>query len=219
MNKNFTRIALVDDHPIVGIGVRAMLEKQTSTSFQLAEHSFTGKEILDFLTHDKVGLLLLDLNLPDIEYTPLIKKVKGLAPKMKICAYTAYNETTLVKAVLRLGVDGYLLKTTSPDEFRQAIATIHNHDEVYIGSNVNLTEPKPEKKMALKDNFQKCMSLSKREKEILSLISQGQTSQAISQNLYISKHTVETHRKNILRKLNFSTSTELVKFAVQQGLV
>lgn len=217
MNKNFTRIALVDDHPIVGIGVRAMLERQTS--FQFVEHAFTGKEILDFLAHDKVGLLLLDLNLPDIEYAPLIKKIKGAAPKMKVCAYTAYNETALVKAVLRLGVDGYLLKTTSPDEFRQAIATIYNHDEVYIGSNVNLTEPKPEKKIVLKDNFQKCMSLSKREKEILSLISQGQTSQAISQNLYISKHTVETHRKNILRKLNFSTSTELVKFAVQQGLV
>ncbi|NJL74070.1 MAG: response regulator transcription factor [Saprospiraceae bacterium] len=217
MNRNYTNIALVDDHPIVGIGVKAMLEKLPN--FQFCQHAFTGQDILTHLAHHKTDLLLLDLNLPDIEYAPLVRRIKSIAPSMKICAYTAYNETALVKAVLRLGVDGYLLKTTSPDEFRQALQTILNHDEVCIGRNVNLTEPKLPKKPVLKDNFQKCISLSKREKEILSLISQGQTSQAISQNLYISKHTVETHRKNILRKLNFTTSTELVKFAVQQGLV
>ncbi|MEL6720884.1 MAG: response regulator transcription factor, partial [Bacteroidota bacterium] len=111
------------------------------------------------------------------------------------------------------------LKTTPADEFRKAIGKVLLEDEVYIGSNVQITHPQKPLRKQLKDNFQKRLSLSKREREILTLISQGYTSIGISQALFISKHTVETHRKNILRKLNFSSSTELVKFAVQQGLV
>lgn len=217
MNTSSTTILLVDDHPIVALGVKAMLHNQSN--YELKYNACCGEDILTYLNKYSAKLLLLDLNLPDIEYTELIRKCRRIDPKMKIVAYTAYNDAQLVRAVLRLKVDGYLLKTTTPQEFRAALEQIITKNEVYIGSNVQLNNPKSQNKKRLKDNFQKKLSLSKREREILGLISQGYTSISISKSLFISKHTVETHRKNILRKLNFNSSTELVKFAVQQGLV
>lgn len=217
MSVSSTTILLVDDHPIVALGVKAMLERQST--YELKYHACCGEDVLAYLAKNTASLLLLDLNLPDIEYTELLKKCRKLAPTMKIVAYTAYNDVQLVRAVLRQKVDGYLLKTTSAEEFREALKQVVMRNEVYIGSNVQLNNPKKRVCRSLKDNFQKRLSLSKREKEILGLISQGHTSISISKTLFISKHTVETHRKNILRKLNFNSSTELVKFAVQQGLV
>lgn len=217
MNKNFTTVALVDDHPIVAIGVKGMLSKDESKQF--VHHAFCGEGILDYLSDRSVNLLLLDLNLPDYDCLDLIKAVQKIAPSTKIVAYTAYNDPNLVKSVLQLGIDGYLLKTTSPDQFRTALREVMTKNEVYTGEGVQINGSRRCKKKKLKDDFQKRLSLSNREKEILELISQGHTSSTISKALFISKYTVETHRKNILRKLNFNSSTELVKFAVQQGLV
>ncbi|MEM9888219.1 MAG: response regulator transcription factor [Bacteroidota bacterium] len=217
MNNNSTRIVLVDDHPIVALGVKAMLDAHAL--HELVYHAYCGKDVLEYFESNSADLLLLDLNLPDYEYAGLIKAVRAIRPDMKIVAYTAYNDAGLVRAVLRQKIDGYLLKTTPPNEFRAAISKVISRNEVYIGSNVQISNPKQKTPKRLKDNFQKRLCLSKREKEILSLISQGYTSVGISEALFISKHTVETHRKNILRKLNFNSSTELVKFAVQQGLI
>jgi len=210
-------IVLVDDHPIVALGVKAMLERHPN--LDLVHHAYCGEELLQYFSEQTADLLLLDLNLPDYEYIELIQNIKKITSDLKIVAYTAYQDSNLVKSVLRQKIDGYLLKTTPADEFRKALVKVLVDDEVYIGSSVQITPIKKPFRKQLKDNFQKRLSLSKREREILTLISQGYTSIGISQALYISKHTVETHRKNILRKLNFSSSTELVKFAVQQGLV
>jgi DNA-binding NarL/FixJ family response regulator len=216
MNSSSIRIVLVDDHPIVALGVKAMLDRHTDYIF--AHHAYCGKDLLDYFSAATADLLLLDLNLPDVKYAELIEDCRQLIPDLKIVAYTAYDDAQLVRNVLRQKVDGYLLKTTSPKEFRHALQQVLTTKEVYVSDMVRLSS-KQSKAPVLKDNFQKCLSLSKREKEILLLISQGYTSIGISETLFISKHTVETHRKNILRKLNFNSSTELVKFAVQQGLV
>ncbi len=217
MNKNFTTVALVDDHPIVAVGVKGMLSKDSRIQF--VHHAFCGEDILEYLSQYTVDLLLLDLNLPDFDFLDLIKAVQNIVSSTKIIAYTAYNDCQLVKNVLQAGVDGYLLKTTAPDQFRKAINYVLTQKDVFIGEGVQINGSKISNPKKLKDDFQKSLSLSKREKEILELISQGYTSSTISQALFISKYTVETHRKNILRKLNFNSSTELVKFAVQQGLV
>ncbi len=217
MSEHATTLALVDDHPIIAIGVQAML--QQDSNFKLVYHATRATDILDFYSNSRSDLILLDLNLPDMEYKDLIQSLQLRARGTKMIAYTGYNNSSLVKTVLRLGLDGYLLKTCTPDEFRHALRQVVEKDEVYIGKSVQLNSIMNNPRKGLKDDFQKCLSLSKREKEILDLISQGFTSQSISETLFISKYTVETHRKNILRKLNFNSSTELVKFAVQQGLV
>ena len=124
--------------------------------------------------------------------------------------------------MLDAGAHGFLLKSASPTDVREAIERVVAGEQ-YVGARDRTAQapsdqaPGPES--LLKDNFRRRLRLSKREQEILVLISRGMTSQGIGNTLYISKYTVETHRKNILRKLEVNSSTELVKFAIKQGLV
>ncbi|MEM9990950.1 MAG: response regulator transcription factor [Bacteroidota bacterium] len=217
MSRQTISLALLDKHPVVGWGVQAMLAEQGA--IELVHHALRAQELFDFYKKNNTELLLLDLNLPDMDHKDMVKNLRQQLPATKIMAFTAYNNSSLVKTVLRLGLDGYLLKSCTPEMFRNALHELYTCDEVYVGEGVQLNNTMSKPPKELKDSFQKRLSLSKREKEILGLISQGYTSQSISEALFISKYTVETHRKNILRKLNFNSSTELVRFAVQQGLV
>jgi DNA-binding NarL/FixJ family response regulator len=134
--------------------------------------------------------------------------------------YTSYHSPDLVRSLIHGGAAGFLPKTASPVEITEAIQNV-SQGEIHV-SMVGHAQPDtaPVADHApLPDDFRKRLGLSRREQEILVLISRGLSSQRIGQTLYISKHTVETHRKNILRKLDFNSSTELVKFAVQQRLV
>ncbi len=213
------RVAIADDHPIVTTGVKAVLSQATDKEFVGMAQS--GKALLKLLSEKDVDVLLLDLNIPGDDYTQLIKTVRKHFPLLKIIAYTSYNLPSLVKDVLDLGVDGYILKDTPKAELFRAIESVFQN-EPFIGKKVRLSQQAVMAKVRndlLQDDFQKRLILSKREQEILVLITRGFTSQNIGKQLFISKYTVETHRKNILRKLNFGTSAELIKFAVKQGLV
>jgi len=216
--KKQTRVSIADDHPITRLGVKAMLEK--APEFVLAGVADSADATLPMLQASPTDILLLDLNMPGLPYTELIEKLQfRYKQNLKIVAYTAYNEPELIKTVCAMQVAGYLLKTTPPDEFLEALRQIRA-GETYLSKSIrfscSLSTTSDEQ---VQDSFQKQLGLSPRELEVLVFISRGFTSQSIADQLFISKYTVETHRKNMLRKLGFSTSTELVKFAVQQGLV
>jgi DNA-binding NarL/FixJ family response regulator len=218
MNFDKIRVIIADDHPIVITGVQALLAKELNK--ELVATASSGKELLKILTQKKADVLLLDLNIPGEDYSLNIRRVKDGYPFLRVIAYTSYNHPDLVKAVVDLKVDGFLLKNSPKQELNTAIEKVR-HGEFYMSKEVKLAQVEEEKftDTVLVDGFQKRLCLSKREQEILRFISRGFTSQGIGNALYISRFTVETHRKNILRKLNFSSSTELVKFAVEQGLV
>ncbi len=213
------RLAVVDDHPIVVAGLQALLANakginlaSTAPSYQQLQESWPSS----------YDVILLDLNIPGESYKDNIEQIISKFPKTKILAYTSYNYPDLVRETLKLGCSGYLLKQISREEILKAIKTVMA-GERYVGTEIKMARSNRARRKPdgseLKDDFQKRLLLSKREKEILNLISKGYTSQHIADELFISRYTVETHRKNILRKLNFNTSTELVKFAVEQGLV
>lgn len=211
------RVVIADDHPIVVAGVQALLAKETSK--ELIGFASSCKELLKLLSQKKADVLLLDLNIPGEDYSQNIKKIRENFPFLRIIIYTSYNHPDLIKAVVDLKIDGFLLKNTPRLEMLKAIEMVKK-GEFFISKEVRLSHPEePITDKVLVDGFQKRLCLSKREQEILRLISRGFTSQGIGNALYISRYTVETHRKNILRKLNFNSSTELVKFAVEQGLV
>lgn len=217
--KPIIRLAVVDDHPIVVAGLKALLQDVDGINLTASATSY-GK--LHETWSSNIDVIFLDLNIPGESYIDNINKAKLKFPKAKIAAYTSYGNPNLAKEILNLGCQGFLLKQISKEEIIKAIYAI-NDGERYVDHEVSFAriEPKSstENNSELKDDFQKRLSLSKREKQILLLISQGYTSKHIAEQLFISRYTVETHRKNILRKLNFNTSTELVKFAVLQGLV
>lgn len=213
------RLAVVDDHPIVVAGLQALLSNQDGITLATTAPSFQDLQDTWPASYDVV---LLDLNIPGENYKDNIEQLSSKYPKTKIIAYTSYNYPDLVRETLKLGCSGYLLKQISREEILKAIRTVLT-GERYVGTEITMARSERARRRPdgsdLKDDFQKRLLLSKREKEILNLISKGFTSQHIADELFISRYTVETHRKNILRKLNFNTSTELVKFAVVQGLV
>lgn len=219
MNKHQQiKVFIADDHPIVLQGVSCVLSNQPE--FQVVGTAASGDELSKKMLHARPNVLLLDLNMPGNDFYENINWVKTNAPWVKIVAYTSYHSPDLVRSLIHGGVSGYLPKTATPTEISDAILSVFS-GEIHVSM---VAQAQPElaadtEEAALPDDFRKRLGLSRREQEILVLISRGLSSQRIGQTLYISKHTVETHRKNILRKLDFNSSTELVKFAVQQRLV
>jgi two-component system nitrate/nitrite response regulator NarL len=217
MNVEKIRVVIADDHPIVTAGVNALLLKEPGK--ELIGSAPSGKELFKLLAQKRADVLLLDLNIPGEDFSKTIKKLKENHPFLRIVAYTSYNHPDLIKSVVDLKVDGFLLKNSTKQDFLKAIEMVRA-GEFFMSREVRLTTPQENPTdTVLMDGFQKRLCLSKREQEILRFISRGFTSQGIGKELFISRYTVETHRKNILRKLNFNSSTELVKFAVEQGLV
>ncbi len=216
------KVGVVDDHPIVIAGLQAMLarENRIRASWTAVNAATVGSD-----WPEDLDIILLDLNIPGETYPANIRGLRDRFPRTHLVAYTSYNYPDLIRETIKLGCSGYLLKQTSREDLLGALDTIMSGEQ-YIGTEQKAVRPRAVPKggtkgkpAPLRDDFQKRQLLSKREKEILNLISKGFTSQQMADDLFISRYTVETHRKNILRKLNFGTSTELVKFAVEHGLV
>lgn len=216
MKQTVMKVFVADDHPIVTFGVSAII--QQNTEMQLVGTAASSAELFDALLLAKPHVLLLDLNMPGDDFSRNLQLLKEQFPWVKIIAYTQYSSPDLIRQLLREGVLGFLPKASTKEDLYEAILTVFK-GERYVHTSVSFAAPGESAKPSFRDDFRKRLGLSKREQEILELISKGLTSNLIGKTLFISKHTVETHRKNILRKLDFNSSTELVRFAVQQGLV
>jgi DNA-binding NarL/FixJ family response regulator len=212
------KVFIADDHPVVIHGVSAILSKRPEIA--VVGFANSGEEMFRSLPQARPTILLLDLNMPGSDYFENIAWVKKYAPWVRILAYSGYQTPDLVKSLFAEGIKGFLPKSARPEEIIAAIRSV-SVGEIYQGHLAHAqSDFQPATEHAcLNDDFRKRLGLSKREQEVLVLISKGLSSQRIGKTLYISKHTVETHRKNMLRKLEFNSSTELVKFAVQHGLV
>lgn len=220
MQQKKINVFIADDHPLLRLGVKSLLKREGG--FHLIGQASSGTEMFEVLPDCIPDVLLLDLNMPGADYTHNIDRLKNEYAKVGILVYTGYNGQDITKDLLDRGVLGYVSKTASAETLIEAIKEVasgkpflYPNRKKSNGYHAHHNGSQP----TLKDNFQKRLCLSKREQEILVLISKGLTSQRIGTKLFISKYTVETHRKNILRKLELNSSTELVKFAIQQGLV
>lgn len=219
MNNTYTiKVFVADDHPVIVQGVKAMLKSHPRVEIVGSAHS--GEEMCQLLPSARPHVLLLDLNMPGKDFYENIAWVKEQLPWVKILPYSAYYSPDLVRSLIQVGARGYLPKTVTAEELCEAVQAVQA-GEIFISSPANghSDNGTDVEHPHLPDDFRKRLGLSRREQEVLQLISRGLSSQRIGKTLFISKHTVETHRKNILRKLDFNSSTELVKFAVQNGLV
>ena len=216
------RVAIVDDNPILLAGVTAALSRTPDVTLLAAVSNaadLLAQEELD------IDVVLLDLNILGEHYTKNIASLREQRPAAKLIAYTAYSDPEIVRETMRQGCSGYLPKKVHPEELIDALRTVHQGHS-YLAKCIRVARggarrarKQMEQAEPVRDEFQKAHAISKREKEILHHIARGLTSQQIAEVLFISRYTVETHRKNMLRKLNFSTSTELVRFAVRQELI
>lgn len=207
MNKH---ILLVDDHPILAAGVKNLVE--SVGDFQVVHMATTGEEGLEFLTSNEVDICILDYELPGMSGLEVVRKIKEKELETRIIMLSMYDDPSVIREVISLGVDAYILKKDTHNNLKEALEKVIGgkkflSDEV---SQLLMENPEKEKPESV---------LTARETEIVKLIADDKTNKEIAQELFISERTVETHRKNIMRKTQTGTVVSLLRFAREQGIV
>lgn len=200
-------VFICEDHQIVIDGIRSILSDITRKSSVLAFSN--GRDLLNALEFDEPDILILDINLPDMNGLDILKEIRKENEEMPILILTMHSDPFVVKKVKSLGGNGYLLKDFGEKEFLRALDKVLSGG-YYQSPSVDIDENVNEDKHTLQ--------LTEREKEIIRLSARGKSSNEIADELFLSPHTVNTHRRNIYKKLRISNIKELIKFAYDEGI-
>lgn len=207
-------VCLVDDHQIVLEGLLLLIE--SSIDFKCV---FTASNALDALSNPKVATIdvaLIDIEMPGMDGITLCRHLKEKFPGVKVIALTMFNELSLIRKMIEAGAEGYLLKNVGREELLTAIRRVHAGKSHYSSEIAeilvrgNKQDPTVTKVIPV---------LSTREKQIVKLIMEECTSTQIGDKLNISINTVETHRRNIMSKLNSKNTAGIVRFVIEHGLL
>ena len=207
------RILITDDHQIVRDGIKLLLKNEEDIEV-IAEAS-SGQEALGLLKDIAVDIVLLDINMPGLDGLKASAIIHEKYPTAKVIILTMYREMQMVEDAFKKGAKAYLLKSCGKEELLSAIRRVSEGDE-YLEHELredfgsHLTQSVHEADYP---------TVSKREKEILQLISEEMTTSEIAEKLYISITTVETHRKNMLKKLGLRNTAGLMRYAFEHSLV
>jgi DNA-binding NarL/FixJ family response regulator len=210
MNKK-TNIAIIDDHPIIIEGFSLLLSG--SDKFKIAVSFNKGLEILDYKLINEIDIILLDVFLLDINGIDLCKIIKQKFPKIIVLGMSSQSERSLVMQFIQNGANGFLLKSAPLAEFYNCIEKAIA-GEIVFSNEVKVIISKPDI-----SDFKKFPSLTKREKEILILISEGKSTKEIAEKLFLSFLTVQNHRKNILNKLEVKNVAQMLNIAQKNRLL
>ncbi len=217
MNK--IKIIIADDHQLVIDGIKSLLSDVEE--MDIVGEALNGNELLDLLKNQSSDIVILDINMPGMDGLKAMQNINSLYVDTKILVLTTYDDTRLIREILKLGAKGYVLKSTGKEELLKAIKALASGG-TFFSKEVS------EKilKAMMKDNSVEVprqsvlpISLTKREKEILKLIAMEYTGKEIAAELHISINTVETHRRNLLRKLKAKNTAGLVRYAMKHDII
>lgn len=198
-------------------GIESILKMEDS--IKVIDRCFDGQSVFNMLKKQAIDVLLLDINLPDLSGIEVSKRLHTEFPDVKVIALSMHNEESIVSEMLKNGARGYILKNTGREELVQAIHTVAE-GLTYFSKDVTETiMGSLTKKPAAKKNFALAPKLSYREKQILSLIVKEYTNPEIAEQLFISLKTVETHRSNLISKLNVRNTAGLVRATIEYNLL
>lgn len=208
------RVALCDDHRIITDGLRELLAGVPG--IECVGSATGGVDLLYLLEHIAAHVVLLDLDMPEMDGALVAERIKQKHPGTRVIILTMHDEAAIVRKLMDAGVDGYLLKTCSRDELLMAIREAHAGRKHFSGaltaSLLKQHEVSERGRQVLKD-------LSEREIEVLAALAEGLSNREIGERLFISPRTVDTHRTNLMRKLDTHNVAGLVRIAIQAGLV
>jgi DNA-binding NarL/FixJ family response regulator len=210
------RILIADDHAIVRSGIRALLSFHNE--FEVIGEAASGEEAVTLARELTPDVILMDIGMPGIDGLTAASEISANNPQVHILMLTQHENREYVIPALKAGAVGYVLKRAPDDTLFQAIQAV-SRGENYIDprlSEIILDDMHRQSRGEPPDPFD---TLSKREREVLTLLAQGKTYQQVAETLFISVKTVDFHRSNLMRKLNLSNRSELTRFAMQRGLI
>jgi DNA-binding NarL/FixJ family response regulator len=208
------KIIIADDHTMFLQGIVSLLENEENIN--ILGKASNGKEALKIIETSLPDILLLDISMPEMDGIELTKIIKQQFPSVKILILSTHSTMQMIAKLIRMGVEGYLLKNAEKEELLHAIDTIKK-GESYFSKEV--TQKNEENNSKIKSENLQITELSTREKEIIILIAQGFTGNEIAEKLNISLNTANTHRKNLLSKINVKNTAGLVKYAIEYGML
>ncbi|MCM4157347.1 response regulator transcription factor [Gramella sp. AN32] len=199
------RLIIAEDHRALIDGIKIFLEYEEDIEF--LGFAQNGQELLELTKRKRPNLIITDIRMPVMDGIDATREILKLFPEIKIIAFTMFDQDDAVSQMLKAGAKGYILKNSSLKELLFAIRQVHL-GETYYDPNISLeSSGEISKTKAV---------LTKRQQEILKLIGKGKTNQEIATKLFIGKTTVETHRKNMIRKLDLHGAGELLRYALDK---
>ena len=205
-------IFLVDDHQMFLDGLESLLKDVDNIC--IVGKASNGKEAIDQID-ETVEVVLMDISMPEIDGIELNKLLKAKFPKINTIAISMHNDASIINKLITSNVNGYLLKNAEKNELLDAITAVHQGAN-YFSEEVKITYQESLFKREVAEK--QATELSKREIEVLREIVNELTTKEIAEKLFISQHTVESHRKNMLSKLGARNTAGLVKYALEQEL-
>lgn len=207
------KVLIADDHQMFIDGLKSML-KQT-IGIEVVGEAMNGKEVIECCKKQEVDIVIMDISMPEMDGIEATRLLQKQHPGVKVLGVSMYNDRNFISDLLKSGAHGYILKNTGKEGLLRALQTL-NSGETYLGDDVSKTLLSSFLKKSRLEVEEK---LSEREVEVLECIATGFTTQEIAGKLFISKNTVETHRKNLLYKLKARNTAELINNAYKKRII
>jgi DNA-binding NarL/FixJ family response regulator len=208
------RILVADDHDVVRRGIKSLIESRPG--WQVCDEARSGREAVAKAEERKPDIVVLDIAIPELNGLEAARRIREMSPDSEILILSVHYSDQLIREILDAGVRGFVVKSDSAQDLIIALETLANHKPFFTSkaTEVMLTKFRSPARSPVSGGI-----LTYREREIVQLLSEGKSSKEVASSLGISVKTAETHRANIMRKLDIHSASELVRYAVRNQIV
>jgi DNA-binding NarL/FixJ family response regulator len=211
------RVLIADDHELIRNGVRQLLEKEPD--FIVCGEASNGREAVDLSEQLKPDVVVLDITMPELNGLDALPRIKRVAPETEILIFSSQESERLVHQLLKSGARGYLLKTGVSRHLVSAVRALAAHKPFFSSKISQIVFESYLNGGVPTDDQLSGDPLTAREREIVQLLAEGRNNKDVAANLGISVKTAETHRANIMRKLELDSFSELVRYAIRNNII
>jgi len=209
------RILLIDDHQIMRQGLRSLLEQEEG--IEVIAEADNGRNGVALLKNIDPDIVITDISMPELNGVETTHQILKKNPNIKVIALSMHSDEHFVRNILEAGASGYLLKDCAAEELHEAIRQVERGN-IYLGPSITGIVVNNYVRRKQNPGLQNKEELTAKEREVLQLIAEGKSTSDISETLFVSVKTIETHRSHIMKKLKLHSIAELTKYALKEGL-
>ncbi len=211
-----TKVIIADDHAIIREGLKSLLEKKGVEVIDIAKN---GREAIALAVKYRPDVVMMDISMPDLNGVEATAAIRKEVPDTKIIALSMHSSKKIIDKMFASGASGYILKETAFDELYDAIQEVNKGNFYLTPSIARMYVDSQGNTFTASQDIPKSNKISKKERQVLQLVAEGEKTRDIAEKLNISIKTVETHRRNIMKKLSIFSIAGLTKFAIKEGIV
>ena len=210
------KVIIADDHAIIREGLKTLLENKGIKVLDIARN---GREAVEKAISLEPDIMMMDISMPDLNGVEATARIRQEVPHTRVIALSMHSSKSIINKMFASGASGYLLKESAFDEIYDAIQGVIRGNYYLTPSIERMYADEDTPSRKIWEELPKASKISTKEREILQLVAEGEKTRDIAEKLGVSIKTVETHRRNIMKKLNIFSVAGLTKFAIQEGII